>query len=92
MEVLYMQMAQLDEALRYKQKGRGFDSQGSNCNFTLTLKIAVRPLGHTCNPCGRTMALGSTGPLTEISASNIPWGVTVAVPRADNLTTFTYRV
>ena len=27
------------------------------------------------NPSGRTMALGSTQPLTEISARNISWGV-----------------
>jgi hypothetical protein len=27
------------------------------------------------NPSGRTMALGSTQPLTEMSTSNISWGV-----------------
>jgi hypothetical protein len=30
---------------------------------------------HLHNPSGRTIALGSTQPLTEISAGNISWGV-----------------
>jgi len=30
------------------------------------------------NPSGRTMALGSTQPLTEVGARNISWGVKVA--------------
>jgi len=31
------------------------------------------------NPTGRTMALGSTQPLTEMSTRNISWGVKVAI-------------
>jgi hypothetical protein len=33
---------------------------------------------HSRNPSGRTMALGSTQPLTEISTWNISWGVKAA--------------
>jgi hypothetical protein len=33
---------------------------------------------HWHNPVGRTMALGSTQPLTEISTRNISWGVNTA--------------
>jgi hypothetical protein len=44
--------------------------------------------GH--NRFGRTMALGSTQPLTEMSTRNISWGVNAA--GADNLTTFMCRL
>ena len=40
------------------------------------------------NPSGRTVALGSTQPLTEMSTRNISWGLRRPVRRADNLTTF----
>jgi hypothetical protein len=33
---------------------------------------------HWHNPIGRTMVLGSTQPLTEMSTRNISWGVNVA--------------
>ena len=33
---------------------------------------------HWHNPSGRTMALGLTQPLTEMSSTNISWGVKVA--------------
>jgi hypothetical protein len=33
---------------------------------------------HRHNPSGRTMALGSTQPLTEMSTRNISWGVKAA--------------
>jgi hypothetical protein len=33
---------------------------------------------HTCNPSDRTMALGSTQPLTEMTTRRISWGVNVA--------------
>jgi len=33
---------------------------------------------HLLNPSGRTMALGFTQPLTEISTRNISWGVKAA--------------
>jgi hypothetical protein len=55
-------MAQLVEALRYKPEGRGFDSQWC----------------HWHNPCGRTLALGSTQPVTKMSNRNISWGVKAA--------------
>jgi hypothetical protein len=44
------------------------------------------------NPSGRTMALGSTKPLTEMSTRNISWGWRRPVRRADNLTTFMCRL
>ena len=52
-------MAQLVEELRYKPEGRGFDSRWCHWNF------------HRRNPSGRTMALGLTQPLTEMSTRNI---------------------
>jgi hypothetical protein len=33
---------------------------------------------HWLNPCGRTVPLGSTRPLTEMSTGNISWEVKVA--------------
>jgi hypothetical protein len=33
---------------------------------------------HSLNPSGRTMALGLTQPLTEMSTRNISWGVKAA--------------
>jgi hypothetical protein len=59
-------MAQLVEALRYKSEDRRFDSRWYHCSF------------HWRNPSGRTMALGLTQPLTEMSTSNISWVVKVA--------------
>jgi hypothetical protein len=37
------------------------------------------------NPSSRTMALGLTQPLTEMSTRNLPGGKTRLVRRADNL-------
>jgi hypothetical protein len=37
------------------------------------------------NPSSRTMALGSTQPLTEMSTRNLPGGKKRPVRRADNL-------
>ena len=54
------------EALRYKPEGRGFDSRWCHWNF------------YWHNPSGRTVALGSTQPLTEMSTGNISWGVKAA--------------
>jgi len=53
---------QLVEALRYKPEGRGFDSRWCHWIF------------HWHNPSGRTVALGSTQPLTEMSTRNVSWG------------------
>ena len=52
-------VVQLVEALRYKPEGRGFDSRWCHWNFSLAY------------PSGRTMTLGSTQPLTEMSIRNI---------------------
>jgi hypothetical protein len=59
-------VAQLVEALHYKPEGRGFYSRWYHRNFSLA------------NPSGRTVALGSTQPLTETNTSNISWGVKAA--------------
>ena len=59
-------MAQLVEAMRYKV-GR------SRARFPMvSLEFFID------NRSGRTMALGSTQPLTEMSTRNISWGVKVA--------------
>jgi len=50
------------QALRYKQEGRGFDS---GC-------------GHWLHCSGRTMATGSTQPLTKMSTRGISYGVKAA--------------
>jgi len=47
---------------------------------------------HWHNPSGRAMALGLTQPLTEMSTRNISWGLKAAGARADNLTTFMWRL
>ena len=53
----------------------------------------VTAIFHWHNPCGRTMTLGLTQPLTEMSTRNISWGVKAAdALRADNLTTFMCRL
>lgn len=48
-------MVQLFEALSYKPAGREFDSRWYRCKFNWH------------NPRGRTMTLGPTKPLTEMS-------------------------
>jgi hypothetical protein len=56
-------VAQLVEALSYKPAGHGFDSRWCQWIFF-----------YWHNPSGRTVALGSTQPLTEMSTRNISWG------------------
>jgi hypothetical protein len=51
------------EAQCYEPKGRGFGSQLGNWIFF-----------NLPNPSSRTMALGSTQPLREISTRNLPGG------------------
>ena len=51
------------KALCYKSEGRWFDPSWCHWNFSLTQ-----------NPSGRTMALGSTQPLTDMSTRSISWG------------------
>jgi hypothetical protein len=47
---------------------------------------------HAHNPSGRIMALGSTQPVTEMSTTNISWGLRRPMHRADNLTTIMCRL
>jgi len=47
---------------------------------------------HWHNPSGRTMALGSTQSLAEMSTTNVSWEWRLPVRRADNLTTFMCRL
>jgi len=46
---------------------------------------------HSHYPSDRTMALGSTQPLTETSTTSISWGYRRPVRKADNLTTILCR-
>jgi len=50
------------KVLCYKSEGRWFDPSWCHWNFLLKY------------PSDRTMALGSTQPLTEMSTSSISWG------------------
>jgi hypothetical protein len=50
----------------YKTKGRGLHSRWGHWNFSLV------------NPSGRTIALGSTLPLIEMSTRNFSWRVKAA--------------
>jgi hypothetical protein len=52
----------------------------------------VTGIFHWRNPFGRTMALGSTHPLTEMITTNISWGKRQPVCRADNLATILCRL
>jgi len=56
-------VAQSVEALHYKPEGHGFDTRWCHWNFPWH------------NTSGRTMALGLTQPLTQMSIRNISWGV-----------------
>jgi hypothetical protein len=59
-------VAQLVEALCYKPEVAGLIPDG------------VAGIFHWKNPSGCTMSLMLTDPLTEMSTSNISWGVKVA--------------
>ena len=50
----------------------------SNRKFVDSIPDGVILIFHCFNPSSRTMALGSTQPLTEMSTRNIPWGVKAA--------------
>jgi hypothetical protein len=60
----------------------------TNRNVTGSIPDGVIGFFHWHNPFGRTMALGSTQPLTEMSTKNISWEWRRLVCRADNLATF----
>ena len=51
------------KVIGYKSEGRWFDPSYCYWNFSLIQ-----------NPSDRTMALGSTPPLTQMSTRNISWG------------------
>jgi len=55
------------KVLCYKSKGPWFDPSWCHWNFSLK-----------GNPSDRTMALGSTQSLTEMSTRSISWGVKAA--------------
>ena len=59
-------VALLVKALHYEPGGRGFNSRWCHWNFQWH------------NPSGRTMALGLTQPLTEMSTRHISWWVKAA--------------
>ena len=65
-------MTQLVETLCCKPEGRGFEPRW----------------GHELNPSGRTVSLGSTQPLTEMSTRVSHGEQRRPVPRANNLATF----
>jgi hypothetical protein len=65
--MFFSRVAQLVEAIRYKPGGREFVSRWGHWTF------------HLLNSSGRTMALESTQPLTEMSTRDIFWGVKAAV-------------
>jgi hypothetical protein len=67
-------VALLVEALSDKPKGRG------------SIPDEVTEFFDLLNPSSRTMALGSTQPLTEISTKNLPGGKRRPARKANNLT------
>jgi hypothetical protein len=66
---------------------KGWHSWFRHCatsrKVTCSIPDGATGIFHWHNPSGRTMALGLSQPLTEMSTRNISWGV-----NADNLTTF----
>jgi hypothetical protein len=55
-------LMQLVEAEQHNTEGCGFDFRGGSLGFFLLI------------PSGRTMAVRSTQPLTEMRARNVSWG------------------
>jgi hypothetical protein len=70
----FYSVAQLVEALCYKPEGRGIESRWGGF-FNLP------------NPSNRTIALGSTQPLTVMSTRILPGGKGRPAPKTENLTT-----
>ena len=74
---------------QWRSRGRRWCSWLRHCatNWKVTGSIPNDVIGifHWQNPSSRTMALGSTQPLTEIGTENISWGWRRPVCRADNL-------
>jgi hypothetical protein len=48
---------------------------GGAAKVAVSISDGVIGIFHRHNPFGRTMALGSTQPLTKLSTRNISWGV-----------------
>jgi hypothetical protein len=67
------------KVLRYKSEGRWFDPR------------LCREFFIDINSSDRTMALGLTQPLTEMSIGSISWGQMRPLRKADNLTTILCR-
>jgi hypothetical protein len=64
--------------------------QGCNAGSELALELSyvhdILNFYFQPNPSSRTMASGSTHPLTEMSTRNLPGGKGRTAPKADNLT------
>jgi hypothetical protein len=71
-------VVQLVEALHYKPEG--------------VIPVGVIGIFERLNPSGRTMALGTAQPLTEMSTGGISWGQRQLLHRTDNLTTFMWQL
>ena len=65
---------------------------GTSRKVAGSIPDGVTGIFHWHNPSGRTVALDSTQPLTEVSTRSTPEGLRRPVRRADNLTTFIYRL
>jgi hypothetical protein len=63
----------------------------TNRKFAGSIPDGVIGFFHWLNPSDRTIALGSTQPLTEMSTRSISWGQRWPVCKADNLTTILCR-
>jgi hypothetical protein len=65
-----------------------FDKEGGKWTTRIGGKVLIFVTGifNLPNPPSRTMALGSTQPLTEMSTRNLPGGKGRTARKADNLT------
>jgi hypothetical protein len=61
--------------VRYAAGGAvGWDTVLHAGKVSVSIPDGVIGISHWHNPCGRTMVLGLTQPLTEMSTTNISWG------------------
>ena len=72
-------------------KGKGLMHYATNRQVAGSISDDVIGIFQWHNPSGRTMALGSTQPLTEMSTRCISWVLGRPVRKADNLTTILCR-
>jgi len=83
----------LQWAVQHKMQWRSRLRHCATCRkVTGSIPNGFTGIFHWHNPSGRTMALGLTQPLTEMSTRSISWGKRRPVRRADNLTTFMCRM